>query len=461
MRLAYWSPLPPEHSGIADYSAELVPRLAAAAEVEVFADGASTPAPLAGLPIHRPSDWERRATAAPFDAVVYQVGNSAPHHEATLARLLLTPGVIVLHEYVVHHMLRELTLVRGRFDAYAEELRYAAGTFASAAALRQVERGLPVDSWRFPLFERLVDRSLGVLVHSEFTRQRILRSRPAARVGVVPFPCSAVERPPGDALAARARLGLPPQAPIVASFGFVTPQKHLEPALAAFARLRRERPQALFLIAGEVSPYYDLDRPLIAAGGEGVRLLGRVEAERFEELMLACDVAVNLRHPTGGETSATLLQLLGLGKPVVVTDAGAFAEFPDDAVVKVAVDEAEVEILAALLGGLLDDPGLRQAIGSKARSHAVARHAPDATARAYLDFLDAVRSQPPPVAPPAPPLAPAPPEAVEIALAVSIAHELADLGLADRDAELEEAVARAFVELDLDRPGGRRPFGRS
>src|SRR5947208_13533169 len=38
MRLAYFSPLPPQRSGIADYSAELLPVLAGHLEVEPFVD---------------------------------------------------------------------------------------------------------------------------------------------------------------------------------------------------------------------------------------------------------------------------------------------------------------------------------------------------------------------------------------------------------------------------------------
>ncbi len=35
-----------------------------------------------------------------------------------------------------------------------------------------------------------------------------------------------------------------------------------------------------------------------------------------------------LRHPTAGETSASLLRLLGAGRPTLVTATGSFAELP-------------------------------------------------------------------------------------------------------------------------------------
>ena len=59
--------------------------------------------------------------------------------------------------------------------------------------------------------------------------------------------------------------------------------------------------------------------------------------------MAACDVLVNLRYPTMGETSGSVIRALSLGKPLVVSDVGWFRELPDDVVLKVPVDEYEVD----------------------------------------------------------------------------------------------------------------------
>ena len=243
MRLALATPLPPATSGIADYAAELAPHLAERAELTLFFEGARAPAPeLAARLRCRPiAELDGELGRGAFDAVVYQLGNSAEHHEEIYRALLRRPGVVVLHEYMLHHLVRELTLVRGDAAAYVEEMRYAAGETGRAAARRLLDTHYPVDVWAFPLFERVVDRSLGVLVHSEFTRARVLASRPLARVEVVPMPVDFEElRPPTEEerAAARAAVGLADDAPLLATFGFVTPNKHLEPALAAFARLR-------------------------------------------------------------------------------------------------------------------------------------------------------------------------------------------------------------------------------
>ena len=135
------------------------------------------------------------------------------------------------------------------------------------------------------------------------------------------FVAAVAPPPPEERSRLRRDLGIGDDELVVASFGFVTPQKRLEPALAAFAKLRAEPAggrRLRFAIVGEVSPHYDLDELLSRTTREGVTVVGRADARTFHAWMAAADVAVNLRHPTGGETSASFLRLLALGKPTLV-----------------------------------------------------------------------------------------------------------------------------------------------
>ena len=103
--------------------------------------------------------------------------------------------------------------------------------------------------------------------------------------------------------------------------------------------------------------------------------------------MRACDVAVNLRHPTAGETSGTVIRLLGLGKPLIVNETGSFAEIPDDAAAKVPLDDTEEDLLLAYLRALAADEPLRRRMGENARLHMELHHGLAASARGYAGFL--------------------------------------------------------------------------
>ncbi|MES1211257.1 MAG: glycosyl transferase family 1, partial [Acidobacteriota bacterium] len=308
MRLAYFSPLPPQRSGIADYSAELLPHLARHLEVEAFVDeGVRADPELASRFSVRgdrafPALWE----AGRYDAVLYHVGNNHEYHARIWRTLQRYPGITVLHEPMLHHLVRGMTLGKGNLDGYVEEMRYAYGRTGEALARRSVGTGIPLDVWSYPLFERVVDASLGLIVHNDCTGDRVRASRPGARMVKVPHHLSLRElEEAGASSAAEARtaLGLPPGAFVVASFGFITPAKRLDVALRAFARLRREVPDAVYLLVGEVSPHYDFKAVLTPDLAPGVTVVGRTELDRFLLYMLAADVTINLRYPSAGETS--------------------------------------------------------------------------------------------------------------------------------------------------------------
>jgi glycosyltransferase involved in cell wall biosynthesis len=473
VRVAFVSPLPPAASGIADYAAELLPHLAEHVELLLFPppDG---PPPVPAVASRFPVRPWRELVGADVDLRLYHLGNNHRFHGAILGAVAELPGVVVLHEYVLHHMVREMTLVAGRSREYVEAMRAAYGAAGESLARRAVATGVPLDAFAWPLFEPAVDAALGVIVHNETTRRRVLASRPAARVAVVSHHV-AVEPAPDpeeERRAARARLGLPDDDFLVGTFGFQTPAKRLDVLLAAFARLHAERPRARLVVVGAVDSVLDDvvagARGLAGGLGEAVTVVGHVgELDRFLDWMRAVDVAVNLRHPTGGETSGTVIRLLGLGKPLVVSDAGAFGEIPDGCAAKVPVDEREEDVLAAYLGALAADPGLGRALGGAARRHMAAHHSLAGSARGYADFLATVAAAPGRPAPRVPPLVPWAADDLFTEVMVSLAADAADLGLDDRDDDLLAALAAPVVELDLDAAAapaaagsGRRRWGR-
>ena len=447
-RVAMFSPLPPLSSGIADYCVELLPLLSSRFELELFAEEGSrldAPVEWGAVQVFPSRSFAARRAERPFDAVIYQLGNNADFHSGAYSTLLEVPGIVVLHEIVLHHMLREMTLAKGDAEGYLEEIRYAAGKSGILLARGSLETGTPLDAWRYPLFERVVDASLGTLVHSEGARRRVLASRPEAAVFRIPFPWTPPPPlpPRGEVLE---RLGLPADAFVIASFGFFTRSKRLDVALRAFATLAREEPNAVFLAVGEISKDYDLAALVPPELASRFRALGRVDLDAFHAAMAATDVAINLRYPSGGETSATLMRLLGLGRAVIVTDGGSFTEIPDDSCAKVPPDEREGKLLVEVLRRLAADEPLRRAMGENARRFVLAEHRIDRAADAYAEAVEALRSAPRP-APAVPPLAPYPAEEVGNDLIAAVAADWVDLGGGERDDELLGELARELADL--------------
>ena len=106
--------------------------------------------------------------------------------------------------------------------------------------------------------------------------------------------------------------------------------------------------------------------------------------------MGACDIVLNLRYPTVGESSGTLLRALGLGKAVMVSEVGSFQEFPDDVCLKVPVGPGEEDLIFEYLNLLVSRPDVAQALGARAKDYVARECNWAAVARRYAAFLEAV-----------------------------------------------------------------------
>jgi glycosyltransferase involved in cell wall biosynthesis len=202
-------------------------------------------------------------------------------------------------------------------------------------------------------------------------------------------------------------------APLIGCFGFLNMNKRIPELLEAFASFRRDRPGARLLLAGGTGERFDVQRRLERLGlTEGVELMGYVPEERMWSLMAACDVLVNLRYPTMGETSGSVIRALALGKPLLVSDVGWFSELPDDAVLKVPVDEVEVAVLTAALAFATDHGA---AFGAAARAYVEREHALPRVADAYVAALEAAAGG----------------EAVDDAILYRVAEAAAEVGIRD------------------------------
>lgn len=383
MKIAYFSPLPPQRTGIADYSNDLLPYLAEDAVVTLFVDpDVAVHAELVSrFPIRSISEYP--ACRWDFDIALYQMGNSL-FHELIYQTLQHFPGVTVLHDYSLHHLVAGVTAWRGNFSGYCREMGYACGLTGVHQA-REVQRGLR----DYPLFdyslnERCADLSLGLIAHSDYACRRLQRLPEAPPVVKVNQP---IPLPP-QRQKTRTALGLPNEAFIVGQFGQMTLEKRLGDVTAAFRRLRQARPDARLLLVGEVPEWFEGLPTALEGLDEAVITLGYVpDVNTYYDYISASDLCVNLRRPTLGETSASLLRIMAVGRPVVVSDAGWYSELPDDCCLKLKHDGAEIEKLAQYMLELADDRERRWQVGEKARAYVAENCNPRATARAYLEFI--------------------------------------------------------------------------
>ncbi len=414
MRVAYYSPMPPERSGIADYSALLLPALRERLDVQVVRRGKTRPP---------------RGT----DLSLYHVGNNPDAHGWIVDALRRRAGVVVLHDFVLHHLVAGLTIGRRDGHGYLDAMEREGGVVGRLLGHGVLDKRIP-PLWEsradeFHLAGEVLDHATGLIVHSAYVERKARETGYERPIWRVPHPAWPVPTPASGR-------PVPEGRPLIGCFGNVNASKRIPQLLEAFARLRRDRPEARLLLVGATSPGFDLERRLQRLGlsGEGIIREDYVDEERLWSLMAACDVCVNLRAPTMGETSGSVVRQLSLGKPLVVSDVGWFAELPDEVALKVPVDAAEVDALYAALELLARDEEARRAMGAAAAVLARREHELGRVAELYTTALEQAAGG----------------EAVADAVLGEVASAAGEVGIEPGSPEAAE-LARRLAEVELGR----------
>ncbi|MBI5642853.1 MAG: glycosyltransferase [Deltaproteobacteria bacterium] len=386
-RLAFFSPFNPQHSGIADYSEELLIHLKGKAEIDLFVDGItpSNPEIIRNFRFHDHKEFEKMAGG--YDNIIYHMGNNTLH-EYIYAALKKYPGITVLHDFNIHPFIRVTTLDKNDRDAYGRELEGCYGALGRVLVekIKNEDYNLSVHS--FPLNRKIFEASKAVIVHSQWCRDQVY----GGNVFVVPSGVNIEPELKADELKAlRRALGMDDNTFAIACFGDIVYTKRIDVIIKAFSIFRLFTENAKLYLVGKNYPGMEAKLArLIEFHGlkDSVVITGKVDMDLFQKYMKASDVILNLRYPTLGETSASLTRGMSFGKPVIISNVAQFREYPDGCCLKLDVGEREVESLFELLTKLNKDAELRGRIGGSARRYVEGNCSWPKVAERYLDIVE-------------------------------------------------------------------------
>lgn len=334
-RLAWFTPLPPDRSGIAAYSAELLKQLARTYAIDAFvgggtpgagvvwngvgAGGRKGPRPRRRIHVFSAHDFPWKHAQRPYDLVVYQLGN-AICHDYMWAYLFRYPGLVVLHDGQLHHARGRFLLQRKRYDDYRAEFSYNHPEARPDIAELSIAGLLGSLHYFWPMVRTVVDAARVVTVHSPMLAAELQEQHPGARIERVRM--GVARHPPNvDGQPIRERCGISSDATVFAAFGRVTPEKRVSQILLALAGMQDAAPPAHLILVGETTDYYDAAAEARSLGvAERVTLTGFVDEGELAAYTSCADVCLCMRWPSTGETSASWLRCLAAGKPTIVTD---------------------------------------------------------------------------------------------------------------------------------------------
>lgn len=396
MKVAWLTPLA-RRTGISRYSLSVVRALSSLGDVEVVVHHDLTDDDFA-------CPWAETRPIGPgtvldlalSDAVFFNLGNHHAYHAAIYDCYRKVPGVVVLHDKVMqdfffnyaYHVRENPALYRCLMGYLygAEATRYAIGGSPEGTMFPEEVRAT------YPMFEPCLWNATGVVTHSagsrEIVEQRYRELLPVADLEMPHFIYDMEYA--GQPLFSRTELELPAEKVLLVSSGYFAPHKRLDVLIRALASDPQLRARALLVIAGGGHADYrahlratieELDLT------EQVRIVLEPDDHVLHSLIASSDVAINLRYPSTESGSASLVEQLHFGKPVIVSDVGVYAEFPDEVVLKVDVTD-ELASLTAALRTLVLDPEARAERARAAAEYARRHFSAERYAESLLAFAD-------------------------------------------------------------------------
>ena len=364
MRVGFHSPLPPARTGVADYAWALLKSLQKCGDV-------------------RPNP----AKSDRMDVHLYHIGNNQLHRKI-YEQAIEHPGVVVLHDAVLQHLfLGWLTET-----AYQNEFvfNYSEWNRETARRLWRDRAASATDEryFRYPMLKRLASCSRAIIVHNPGAADLVRQHVPEARIAIIPHiydPPPVID--PASSLEFRHALGIPPDAYLFGVFGFLRESKRLFQVLEVFANAQSANPRIALLIAGEFvsTDLLRACRELLAS--PQIYRAPYLSGPDFAIAASAVDACINLRIPSAGETSGIAIRMMGLGKPILLTDSPENMTFPKGSFLPVPSGVAERATLLDYICILPSSRVLSGEIGRMASDHIGREHSITRVSGMYWNLL--------------------------------------------------------------------------
>jgi hypothetical protein len=397
--------MPPSRSGIAAYSAEVLPLLAErGVEVDGFVDGNAP-------------DFVWKHRRHPYDLTVFHLGNAACH-DYIWAYLFRYPGLLVLHDAQLHQA-RALALTKRwipRRDDYLAEFR-ANHPDAPPSVGEVVAAGFGGSLYvHWPQIRLVIESARMTVVHNGRLLADLREKYPSASLDAIRMGVRdplALPRSIDAVAAIRAQAGIPAEAIVLAAFGGITPEKRIEPLLSTLSALAGRHPHLHVMLVGSAVDHYDVMADAARwAVADRVHVTGYVPDGDLPDYLLAADLCACLRWPTNRETSASWLRCLAAGRATLVSDLSDLVDVPTldprgwalldtsptpRPPVAVSIDVVdEAHSLRLSLDRLLTDEPLRHELGVSARSWWASHHQLEMMADDYVGVMARAMSMPVP-----------------------------------------------------------------
>lgn len=388
-KLAYFSPLQPQRSGISDYSAELLPYLNEYYDIILIVDEETCQNEFFNIKFEKQNlNWFLENYQL-FDRILYQIGNN-PFHTYMLDALNQIPGVIVLHDFFLSGLYAYEETIANKNNFWSEELYTSHGYKALIARDNQNIEKVKLD---FPVNFTSINKAMGVIAHSNFSKDLFFKY-----YGInvsnewTKIPLLRVSSDNFLKVRNRKELNLTKNDFIICSFGFLDFTKLNHRLIMAFYQSKLSKLlncKLIFVGENNASEYGKNIKDTIKKYKltDNVVITGWVDENTFKDYLSISDVTVQLRTTSRGETSAAVLDSMNYGCATIINANGSMSELPNDSVYMINDNFEDVELIE-VLEKLYDDEECRKLLGKNAKEAIKTQHDPAKCALKYYNAIE-------------------------------------------------------------------------
>jgi len=366
-KVAWVSPFPPQRSGIANYSYWLIQTLSSHLDIDLYYDHQPPSMELQDqfdtFPL---GDFAKRFKS--YDEVIYHLGNNSVFHKEIYKLAWNFPGTVVLHDYNLRAFMREAFHHKSDDQFYRWALANGDDEEGNKGLQGLLHRLIPA-TVTSPMSHAVVNRSRKAIVHHRWVRDQFADGR---HIEVIPHFAKLNCRPtPEQIKNFKNKFAIRPGHFVLSCLGFINSNKLPNLQIQVVKRLIEDGYPVQMVFAGEPAPDVEPVVSEIRSGKhrEDIIFTGYLEEQEYFSAIFASDIVVNLRNPSMGEASGTLMHALAAAKPTIVSDINQYREFPDKVCWKVVHDGNQADVLYEYLRTMLWDRSLRIAISQNASNY--------------------------------------------------------------------------------------------
>jgi len=391
-KLAYISPLPPEQSGISDYSAELLPELSKFYKIDIILnqDEVSNQWIKNNCEI-KTIEWFK-LNSSQYQRVIYHFGNSI-FHKHMFDLLEEIPGVVVLHDFFLSGILSNMEFSGYKTSFFVDSIYNSHGYKALTNYFKADNMNDIIE--KYPANLSVLQNALSIIFHSNYSVNLVSKWYPnvtAKDYSVIPLLRTKSENI--DKIKAKESLNLPLDSFVICSFGILGEKKLNHRLLQSFldSSLSTNKNCYLIFVGKNDIGSYGIELVKTIKNSKiqkQIKITGWTDSEKFITYLKSADIAVQLRTSSRGETSAAVLDCMNYGLPTIVNANGSMSELPYESVLMIDDDFINKDLTDAI-EKLYNDKNYRIKLSKNAKLIIDTVHKPSLCAKKYHQSIENV-----------------------------------------------------------------------